>query len=137
MVQTVGLADWIGLPNPHSCHYCGTNRGVNPADKIPYRGVNPADKIPHRVVIVVPIPPRVVIVVPTRGSALSSSHYRGSTSSSSHCRGANRGFSRLDWSAQPTVQTGGSPRRGDPLFRDRQLVQEPIGCHSVTLLCRL
>jgi hypothetical protein len=61
----VGLADWIGLPNPHSCRYCGTNRGVNPADKIPYRGVNPADKIPHRVVIVVPIPPRVVIVVPT------------------------------------------------------------------------
>ena len=75
VVQTVGLADWVGLPNPHSCRYCGTNRGanpsscryrgVNPADKIPYRGVNPAHKIPHRVVIVVPIPPRVVIVVPT------------------------------------------------------------------------
>ena len=31
------------------------------------------------------------------------------------------------------VQTGGSPRRGDPLFRDRQLVQEPIGCHSVNV----
>ena len=75
LAQTVGLADWVGLPIPHSCHYRGTNRGanpsscryrgVNPADKIPYRGVNPAHKIPHRVVIVVPIPPRVVIVVPT------------------------------------------------------------------------
>ena len=68
-------------------------------------------------------PPRVVIAVPTRGSALSSSHYRGanpssshyrgstsssshyrgSTSSSCHYRGTNRGFSRLDWSAQPTL----------------------------------
>ena len=48
-------------------------------------------------------PPRVVIVVPTRGSALSSSHYRGSTSSSCHYRDTNRGFSRLNWSAQPTL----------------------------------
>ena len=38
-------------------------------------------------------PPRVVIVVPARGS----------TSSSCRNRGANRGFSRLNWSAQPTL----------------------------------
>ena len=38
-------------------------------------------------------PPRVTVVVQTRGSALSSSH----------CRGANRGFSRLGQSAQPTL----------------------------------
>ena len=25
LAQTVGLADCTGLPNPHSCHYCGTN----------------------------------------------------------------------------------------------------------------
>ena len=25
LAQTVGLADWVGLPIPHSCHYCGTN----------------------------------------------------------------------------------------------------------------
>ena len=62
LAQTVGLADWIGLPNPHSsCRY----RGVNPADKIPYLGVNPAHKIPPRVVIVVQTPPRVTVVVPT------------------------------------------------------------------------
>jgi len=48
---------------------------------------------PPRVVIVVPIPPRVVIVVPARGSTSSSSRYRG----------ANRGFSRLGWSAEPTL----------------------------------
>ena len=29
MVQTVGLADWVGLPNPHSCRYCGTNPGFD------------------------------------------------------------------------------------------------------------
>ena len=29
VVQTVGLADWIGLPNPHSCRYCGTNPGFD------------------------------------------------------------------------------------------------------------
>ena len=28
--------------------------------------------------------------------------------------GSNRGFSRLGWFAQPTVQTGGSPRDQDP-----------------------
>ena len=58
-------------------------------------------------------PHRVVIAVPTRGSALSSSHYRGANPSSSHYRGStssschyrdtNRGFSRLNWSAQPTL----------------------------------
>jgi len=62
-------------------------------------------------------PPRVVIVVPTRGSALSSSHYRGSTSSSCHYRGTNRGFSRLDWSAQPTRLV--SQPRGDPRVATR------------------
>ena len=62
LAQTVGLADWIGLPNPHSS---SRYLGVNPADKIPYLGVNPAHKIPPRVVIVVSTPPRVVIVVPT------------------------------------------------------------------------
>ena len=29
MVQTVGLADWVSLPNPHSCRYCGTNPGFD------------------------------------------------------------------------------------------------------------
>ena len=29
LAQTVGLADWVGLPNPHSCHYCGTNPGFD------------------------------------------------------------------------------------------------------------
>ena len=48
---------------------------------------------PPRVAIVVPTPPRVVIVVPARGSTSSSCRYRGS----------NRGFSRLGWSAQPTL----------------------------------
>jgi len=24
-LNPVGLADWVGLPIPHSCHYCGTN----------------------------------------------------------------------------------------------------------------
>ena len=38
-------------------------------------------------------PPRVTTVVPTLGSTPSSSHYRGT----------NRGFSRLHWSAQPTL----------------------------------
>ena len=28
-VQTVGLADWVSLPNPHSCRYCGTNPGFD------------------------------------------------------------------------------------------------------------
>ena len=27
VVPTVGLADWVGLPNPHSCRYRGTNPG--------------------------------------------------------------------------------------------------------------
>ena len=58
-------------------------------------------------------PHRVTIAVPTRGSALSSSHYRGANPSSSHYRGStssscrnrgsNRVFSRLGWSAQPTL----------------------------------
>ena len=59
---------------------------------------------PPRVVIVVPTPPRVVIVVvrhPPRVAIVVQA--RGSTSSSSHCRGANRGFSRLGWSAEPTL----------------------------------
>ena len=87
VVQTVGLADWVGLPNPHSCRYCGTNRGanpsscryrgVNPADKIPYRGVNPADKIPPRVVIVVSTPGFGTLLVSIPGAAASSSRYRG------------------------------------------------------------
>ena len=25
LAQTVGLADWVSPPNPHSCRYCGTN----------------------------------------------------------------------------------------------------------------
>ena len=25
LAQTVGYADQYSLPNPHSCHYCGTN----------------------------------------------------------------------------------------------------------------
>ena len=25
LAQTVGLADWVSLPNPHSCRYRGTN----------------------------------------------------------------------------------------------------------------
>ena len=29
MVQTVGLADWVSPPNPHSCHYRGTNAGFD------------------------------------------------------------------------------------------------------------
>ena len=29
LAQTVGLADCTGLPNPHSCHYCGTNPGFD------------------------------------------------------------------------------------------------------------
>ena len=29
VVPTVGLADWVGLPNPHSCRYCGTNPGFD------------------------------------------------------------------------------------------------------------
>ena len=58
---------------------------------------------PRVVIVVVRHPPRVAIVVQTRGSTSSSSHYRGSTSSSCHCRGTNRGFSRLGWSAQPTL----------------------------------
>ena len=29
LAQTVGLADWVGLPNPHSCRYCGTNPGFD------------------------------------------------------------------------------------------------------------
>jgi len=29
VVQTVGLADWVSLPNPHSCRYCGTNPGFD------------------------------------------------------------------------------------------------------------
>ena len=27
VVQTVGLADWVSLTNPHSCRHCGTNPG--------------------------------------------------------------------------------------------------------------
>jgi len=29
LAQTVGLADWVGLPIPHSCRYCGTNPGFD------------------------------------------------------------------------------------------------------------
>ena len=29
LAQTVGLADWVSPPNPHSCHYCGTNAGFD------------------------------------------------------------------------------------------------------------
>ena len=29
VVQTVGLADWVSLPNPHSCRYRGTNPGFD------------------------------------------------------------------------------------------------------------
>ena len=29
VVPTVGLADWVGLPNPHSCRYCVTNPGFD------------------------------------------------------------------------------------------------------------
>ena len=29
MVQTVGYADQYSLPIPHSCHYCGTNPGFD------------------------------------------------------------------------------------------------------------
>ena len=29
LAQTVGLADCTGLPNPHSCHYRGTNAGFD------------------------------------------------------------------------------------------------------------
>ena len=39
VVPTVGLADWVGLPNPNSCHYRGTNRGANPSS-CRYRGSN-------------------------------------------------------------------------------------------------
>ena len=62
-------------------------------------GVHPCAELaccvrrPPRVAIVVPTPPRVAIVVQTRGS----------TSSSCRNRGSNRGFSRLHWSAQPTL----------------------------------
>ena len=29
VVPTVGLADWVSLPNPHSCRYCGTKPGFD------------------------------------------------------------------------------------------------------------
>ena len=38
-VPTVGLADWVGLPNPHSCRYRGTNPGAA-ASSSRYRGSN-------------------------------------------------------------------------------------------------
>ena len=28
-LNPVGLADWVGLPNPHSCRYCGTKPGFD------------------------------------------------------------------------------------------------------------
>ena len=29
VVQTVGVADWVALPIPHSCRYCGINPGFD------------------------------------------------------------------------------------------------------------
>ena len=104
-------------PAPSSSRYRGSNpssshcRGTNPGFGTLLESLSwykPGVRRPPRVVIVVPTPPRVVIVVQTRGSAPSSSCYRGT----------NRGFSRLDWSAQPTVPVACSrcSRRGGAIL---------------------
>ena len=114
--ERAGLPDWCANPlgdrrecsAPSSCRNSKTARNLrrvsvlgSAASSSRYRWLNPLGD--HResgrpptcseLACCVRPPPRVVIAVPTRGSALSSSHYRG----------ANRGFSRLNWSAQPTL----------------------------------